>query len=75
MITATDFDFDALWAALQTARKSHLTLCIATDGGWACEPAETRLDNQLCRASENYSRAGLEAFVRESIDALNESRA
>ena len=30
---------------------------------------------QLCRITENYSRAGLEARIREDIDAVNEADA
>ena len=71
MINPNDFNFDAIYAGLQSARASRLTLVLARDGSWAAEPADTWIAGQFERISANYSRAGLEAFLRDEIAALN----
>ena len=73
MINPNEFDFDQLHAALKDARAKHLTLCVASDGGWAQERADAYLPNQLCRVSENFSRAGLEQYIRAEIAAINDN--
>ena len=75
MIEASEFNFDSLYAAHRQARASHLSLCIATDGGWAAEARDAWLPNQLCRISGRHSREGLEALIRDHIVALNRDAA
>jgi hypothetical protein len=73
-INPDTFNFDSIYAGLQSARKSHLTLCVTKTGEWACETSDAWLPNQLCRITANYSREGLERAIREEIKAANSAR-
>ena len=69
-IKISDFDFSALYAA-QPGMNTGLVLLIATDGGWAQEPAGTNIPEQLTVIRHHMGRPALEAHIRAEVAQWN----
>lgn len=68
------FNMDSIMRGLAAARKLRLTLCIAGNGDWACEPRDSYLDGQICRICRNFSREELAAHILECSNAVLEQQ-
>ena len=60
-----NFDFAAISKATRGLAKRQLTVVVAADGGWATEPADTRIAGQFCRIGKYMSAAQVEEFISQ----------